>query len=240
MNSQFQIQVAYCQPDECLKLLDWGQATLPEEFLRETESLSHREDRVLRILGRALVVLTMSERLNVPPDQITLSYEQGGRPQRIRNESVSISHTDGAVCVAIAHGMSVGIDVERVRNLALWPPISPSALTDAEFQWMQQIPDELRSPRFFDWWVRKEALAKAVGCGIDVDLKNFTFSLTDHRTRTVEIMHGKSVIPDQWLLKALDLIPGCAAAIAYEGPDREVYCARITDGSFASLISEQQ
>jgi len=81
----------------------------------------------------------------------------------------SLSHTDGLVAVALAHGRDVGVDVEASGRDA----------DEATFRSLVLAPDEVsdldgfvdRPGRLLRLWVAKEAIAKAIGHGLSLPLK---------------------------------------------------------------------
>ena len=72
----------------------------------------------------------------------------------------SLSHTDGAVCVAVADS-AVGVDIERVRNIREGMP--KRVLTVDELKYMDSLPHEERGTFFFEAWVKKESAFKMTG-----------------------------------------------------------------------------
>ena len=72
----------------------------------------------------------------------------------------SLSHTDGAVCVAISD-KPVGVDIEMVRPLR--PELLDRALTPDEREYAKGLGDDERLSFFLEAWVKKESLFKRDG-----------------------------------------------------------------------------
>ena len=89
-------------------------------------------------------------------------YVSGGEVE------ISVSHTEGATLVAVAR-RAVGIDIERVRPLPDLDALAAASLGDGEARALEDLVDGDRVASFYRFWVRKEALLKARGCGLAVD-----------------------------------------------------------------------
>jgi 4'-phosphopantetheinyl transferase len=87
----------------------------------------------------------------------------------------NLSHTSGLVACAIGLGVRVGVDVERVDRR-----VNAGAVAAAHF-----APGEQAICRddqgFLRLWTLKEAVAKAVGLGLALDLRDFTCTIDPPR-----------------------------------------------------------
>ena len=80
-------------------------------------------------LAREMLFSTLSEKLSLPKTEIKKTED--GKPyfDKVGYPAFSISHTDGAVCVAISDGAgSVGVDIEKDS-----PRLTETRLTDRFF-----------------------------------------------------------------------------------------------------------
>jgi phosphopantetheinyl transferase len=80
----------------------------------------------------------------------------------IRPPSVSIAHTRGLVCVALA-AASVGVDVEEISPGVVAEGLAEDVLTPNELRAYRDLPEASRPPAFFERWTEKEAWFKATG-----------------------------------------------------------------------------
>jgi 4'-phosphopantetheinyl transferase len=101
---------------------------------------------------------------------VHVAHEPDGRPVlsgAVPGPQISLSHGRGAVAVALGGSsrLRLGVDVEVVR------PVRATALADrylapAEARWLDGL-DEAERGRAFLWlWTQKEAVGKALGCGL--------------------------------------------------------------------------
>jgi 4'-phosphopantetheinyl transferase len=81
---------------------------------------------------------------------------------------VSLSRAGAHHAVAICDA-AVGIDIERKRSLDT-AQLAKSVFAPMEVELWRFVPQHLRNDVFLRWWVRKEAVAKALGLGLAVDV----------------------------------------------------------------------
>ncbi|MDA0566718.1 4'-phosphopantetheinyl transferase superfamily protein [Streptomonospora sp. S1-112] len=80
---------------------------------------------------------------------------------------ISFSHSGDRVLLAMARGVAVGADVERVRQLHTGlDGLLDHALTEGERADLAALGPRDREAAFFTYWSRKEALLKATGEGV--------------------------------------------------------------------------
>lgn len=117
-------------------------------------------------------------------------------------------HTNDLTLVAIARGVDVGVDVERldrqVTEWVLWGQVLTAGET-------ARLPDDrwARNVALLRSWVRREAMLKAAGVGLALE------------PRTIELGSGGEIIAlppvlgavGRWGLVDLE-VPGCVAAVA--------------------------
>ena len=134
----------------------------PDEMIEKARRYRQEADAYRFVLGRRLLQKGAREigySENVL-EQIT--YSDLGKPL-LNDVWFSISHSgDWVLCVISTEG-PIGIDVETVRPIDQ-PSHLRSWFTDEEWAQIQQASDPLRE--LYHWWTKKEALLKAVGCGL--------------------------------------------------------------------------
>ncbi len=96
----------------------------------------------------------------------------------------SISHSGDYVCVAVARGVEIGVDIQLVQNNR--DRLADRFYSKGELSALAGLENDEKREEFFRIWTRKEALLKADGCGITIDLRSF--DVTDEK---VEFM-GKT------------------------------------------------
>jgi 4'-phosphopantetheinyl transferase len=122
--------------------------------------------------ARRLVLEVAAATFDVPRSQVRLSHESGGRPRvhigACSGEAelhVALSHTRGAVAVALTALGPVGVDAERVRPLPALA-LGRRWLCDAEARWLSGAAATAQTAGFLLLWTQKEAVGKALGVGL--------------------------------------------------------------------------
>ena len=116
-------------------------------------------DILLQRVSRGLV-----ERHNLPHGSISIVRKNGPRVDGTDSIHLSLAHTNGFVC-AVASLEPIGIDCERVRSFS--PALRRKFLNQAEVESLGEMNDATLTKV----WCSKEAVSKAVGLGLGVDLR---------------------------------------------------------------------
>lgn len=128
----------------------------------------------------------------------------------------NLSHSRDHALVAWRQSGPVGVDLEVLPRTATPPWELLDALTPAERAGIEAAPPGERAWHTWRCWVRKEAVLKALGCGLSGGLDRFTVSTGD--TARLEASALPGLDPARWSLAALDRPGHWAAALAWPGP----------------------
>jgi len=85
----------------------------------------------------------------------------------------SLSHTSGAVAVALSRHGFVGIDIEPAARAGELAEIAPTVMHASEAGRIAALPDTARAQELLALWVRKEAALKAAGIGLLREMHSF-------------------------------------------------------------------
>jgi 4'-phosphopantetheinyl transferase len=185
---------------------------LTEEEMARARRFHRRIHRDRFVAARGLLRLLLGERLDAEPTSIRIMTEEHGKPRLDDGPSLgfNLAHSGGDALYAFITKGDVGVDIERVR------PVDPVGLSRTCFSKVEreQLLDMDASKRldaFFHGWARKEAVIKADGRGMSLELDSFSVSLTG-AARLVEPPPGDD--PQRWSLTSLDAGPAVRAAVA--------------------------
>ena len=143
---------------------------LPEALWERANRYLDKESSLSYITGRLLLKRALIKN-RLPTSLLEeIRYSEHGKPSFINN-NFSISHSNWYVVLAFSTVFSVGIDIEKKKNIDL--KLFKYLFTDIE--WKSINEDENSLERFYWFWVRKEALLKAAGCTLK-DLKQLEVS----------------------------------------------------------------
>ena len=113
------------------------------------------------------------------PNPITdFYYDPLGKPHsKNTNIQFSISKTKNYFIIATSHKNTVGIDIEDVINIPNYQDSFNLFLTPEEISEIKQYSTSEQLKLFYLFWTAKEAFVKAIGTGLNENLKNIQFSI---------------------------------------------------------------
>jgi len=159
----------------------------------------------------------LGAQLQCAPDAVALVRDVLGRPRLCAAQSgfdVNWSHSGDGLMVALGDGVSVGVDLERLRPRPRALDIARRFLASSEADWLASLSDEARGPAFIRLWCAKEAVLKAHGRGLAFGLDKLTFREVDSHLQLVDCDRALGV-PGSWSLRELEPHPGYRAALAW-------------------------
>jgi 4'-phosphopantetheinyl transferase len=160
-------------------------------------------DRARALTSRAGLRLLLGGYLGLAPETIVFSTTAAGKPRLADSVAITfnLSHSGACAAAVISRGREVGIDLEQIRSGPDWHAIAARFFTEEEQAWLAATPG---AAAFFRLWTAKEAVVKAAGTGLALALEHIT------------VKPGEDSPP--WNVRELDLAPGYAAAVAFDGP----------------------
>lgn len=178
----------------------------------------HEIDRRRHIIGRGLLRLAIGRLLDTDPAALCFPATTLGKPYLDGGPSFNLSHSGDVVLIAIAAEGRLGVDVEAIRPLRDIVSLARTSFVADELERITSLPPEQRPGPFFRIWSRKEAMLKALGCGLS-GLSNISV--------TPEIGVDNALIrlddPDEeiarWTIRPLACGEHVEAAVAW---DREI------------------
>ncbi len=175
-------------------------SVIPEDIKNSINRYLHKRDRLHSICGKLLLLKMLKESsLSGLLDLSMLKYTIFKRPYFDHSFDFNISHSGSYVVVGgTSHG-KIGVDIEEIKMVD--PLEFRNVFTESEIRILMN--DLNKTELFYQMWTKKEALAKALGAGL-----NFPFSQIE--------TNAEDIIIDQTKFKCLQvpLIPGYAFSLA--------------------------
>lgn len=174
------------QPTE----LEWSRAVqlIQMEEKQRIEKFRYRVDMVASLVGRLLLRCFAVQALGLHNKDIKFVRTDRGKPvleQDNQGWDYNVSHAGDWVVLAASHGAYLGVDVmrtkdNRVERLEEFFRLMRRQFTDDEWITIngnEADTDEQKLARFFRHWTLKESYVKAVGTGLNLDLRTLNFKL---------------------------------------------------------------
>ncbi len=188
----------------------------PEE-LSGARRFRRERDRERWLLARAFLRSVLSRYTAVPARDITFTQGPYGKPALAgQGPRFNLAHSDNLAVLALSLDGAIGADVERLRPLADLADIAPLVLTPEETRSLRRLEGPEAARVFISAWVRKEALAKAVGAGLHLPLARVSIPL--ETPASVLLEPGCEGGGRVWWVRDLPLGPGWAGALATARP----------------------
>lgn len=135
------------------------------------ERFRFERDRRRFIGARAHLRQILSRYLTRNAQDICFVYSPHGKPalsfeQNEGDLRFNLSHSKDWAIYAIAQHREIGVDIEAVRSELDWQNLVERVFSEAEKAFIRQAPQSTRHQLFFQGWTRKEAVLKAMGCGL--------------------------------------------------------------------------
>jgi 4'-phosphopantetheinyl transferase len=193
---------------------DW--AILKKDEGERALRLARHEDRVRFVSTRAALRRLLAARLGRRPQDLRFQTSTRGKPRLAQACGAdtalqfNVSHSGSHALVAISNSRPVGVDIEHCDPGLNVAEIEPQVLAPFE-----QRLDPRRQPEFFERWVVKEAVLKAIGTGVAEHLRQLSVARPAVETcRRYGLHHADPAwrLPGAW---SIDAPAGYAAAIAY-------------------------
>jgi 4'-phosphopantetheinyl transferase len=168
-------------------------------------------------VARAILRSSLGAACGVEPGEITFTVGDHGKPRLAEQPTefgFNISHSHGAVALALVRGREVGIDIEKVRSDIEAERLAVRFFSPRENDLLSRLPGREMLTAFFDCWTRKEAVLKAIGAGLSLSLSSFDVSLDPDRA---ELLATRWQENHQITLQHLRAPEGYRAALAVSG-----------------------
>lgn len=178
-------------------------------------------DRARCRASRASLRVVLAKYLGEDPRALSIRAGITGKPLLDNADSsiqFNVSHAGDLALIAVARGRRVGVDVERVREVADIDAILDGFFSEQETAWLRSRENDERTRAFFLLWTRREAAAKALGTGLFDCFARFTLPLPDHAGSgfRVDLAESPAGPVRTWWMRDLVPAPGYAGAVCLE------------------------
>jgi 4'-phosphopantetheinyl transferase len=147
----------------------------------------------------------------------------------------SAAYSHGLALVAVGRGAELGVDVEWIDPGFAFEGVITSHFTPDERLRIGLLPSNLRRIAFFNIWTQKEALLKAAGVGLTVDIRGVHVEVDPRRAATGNCDMLRSFT--EWSMCRLGPTSGFVGCVAVNGPLGQVRTLSFPFGEFEDVIA---
>ena len=186
------IDLYYNSTNNLINHLGAFSKVLSEEELDRANKFHFEKDRQTYIASHGALRILLAKKLNILPEEIIYSKNTFEKPLiEVQNCFFNLSHSSNFFCVAFSNKYPIGVDVEQFERNIHWQAIASKFFSDAENEVINNSEEKDQSRYFLAIWTRKEAILKAIGCGMVNDLQkinsvNDQFEITSELIESIE------------------------------------------------------
>lgn len=185
------------------------------------------EDRRSFTAAHGALRLLLGAMLDAAPQSFAFAANLYGKPRLAPERGVefNMSHSGGIVLLGFARRVPIGVDVEAIRPMSERAAIVRRYFHPGEAADFARVPPGEAEGAFFRCWSRKEAVVKALGLGMSLDLHRYRVACIPGAKPEVLALEGDDAPQGNWSLLDLDPGPGHVGAIAARRRPLNVICA---------------
>lgn len=178
----------------------------------------HKQEDGNRFIARhGMLRMILGCYLGVKPDELRFHQGEHGKPALNDTSGkgtilFNLSHSTEVALFAFARNHELGVDIERIRDIAGMETIVERFFSANEKSFIRALAPDKRRDAFFYCWTRKEAYVKALGEGLSRPFDSFA----------VAPVQGEEMSP--WSIKTLSLARGHAGALAVNSKNCTLRC----------------
>ena len=179
------------------------------------------------VVARAALRTVLGQCLGMDPTACHFSFNAHGKPSLVMPSLQSslqfnVSHSGDVVLIAVADGVAVGVDVEAHRHIDDMAALAASILGPEDLvRWHADSAAE-GAAAFYRVWTCKEAIAKAIGCGLTMDFKTLRVRLAPGLATVLACPVPAPGGAETWCLRELEVADGYSACLAVAAADVKV------------------
>lgn len=184
------------------------------------------------IICRSALRLLLGAYLTRPPADCQFTLNLFGKPSLqapAANLHFNLSHSGEQGLIAISRDFSVGVDIEQHRAPYDASGIARMIFSQQDLEAWLRLPEEAKSTAFYRAWTRKEAVAKAMGCGLALDFSSLGVSFLPNQSPAILAMNLDQGGTQDWCLADIPTGAGYSAALAGATREFQLLLYALTD-----------
>jgi 4'-phosphopantetheinyl transferase len=172
------------------------------------------------IAGRGMLRDILGGYLCIDPAEVRIATGEHGKPflaDGAVDLRFNLSHVDEILVLAVAAGVEVGVDIERIDSGKAIHDMARLAFSRQEQEELLAIPASRQAEAFYRCWVCKEACLKACGRGFSLPGGSFSVPLCNEAQTIRRVSCNETI----WQVLDIDVPHNYCAALAFENRSSE-------------------
>jgi phosphopantetheinyl transferase len=166
-----------------------------------------------------------------PATSLVYSTLLHGKPLLDNGPEFNTSNSGPMLLIVVGAQTPLGADIEVLGELDDIDKLSRHYFSEAEQSALATLEGAERRRGFYQIWTRKEAVLKALGLGLNLELRSFSVPLDNLGSyKAVGNVEAKTQGCLSYLVRPLDVGPDCEASLASRLPLALEEFYRIGDG----------
>ena len=226
LETEAHIWIAFIEKRYDRRRFEWCKTILSEDEQKKYESFYFEDHRNQYLVSHALLRTSLSNYVNIPPENWIFSYNSYGRPQiskpqRAPELRFNLSRTRGITVCLISSAIEAGIDIESKKSLNDPKLLYKHVLSPSEISSLQRVSAQTLKKRFLIYWTLKEAYIKAIGTGLSFPLTKISFKLNPHGCAHISFDTNQKDNPLEWQFAYFSPTPEHILALALRKKKRD-------------------
>lgn len=205
--------------ESCLQILS-------TEELARWERLRHDTHKREYLATHALSRNALSHSYAIAPRDWRFRANDGGKP--VIDPAIGLrfnlsNSTALAVCLISTEDAEVGVDIEPVERASSVIEIAPRMFSEVELAQLASLSKEAQLERCLHLWTLKEAYSKALGVGLNMPFREFSFLFDGDGHIDLEASPPVIHQSDGWRFSLIDYAGHAIAIFVESDIDPELY-----------------
>jgi len=200
---------------------------LDAEEKRRHQRFKFDKDKRQFAVSHNVLRKTLGHYLGCHPAEVKFQYNTHQKPHLADTPlHFNLSHSGDFALIAVTLDTPIGADIERVQNRMLDDAIVERFFSASECLAYNALSTHQKLEGFYHAWTCKEAFIKAIGEGVFYGLDQFDVQLIPGEEARVLSVKNDQKAAEKWQMHGFSPAEHYCAAVAWEGPKKELVFLR--------------
>jgi 4'-phosphopantetheinyl transferase len=155
----------------------------------KSEKILNLKNKKLFIIRKVVTRIVLSRFLKIKPCEVEYYHNDFGKPYvKDRKIFFNISHSKEYLFIGISNRREIGVDIEKINNKLNYEFLIDDVFSKKESLIYKKYDEKYKKELLFKCWVQKEAILKALGVGITVDMKRIETKIINNSNEYTHIL----------------------------------------------------